>query len=100
MPECGQVERQSEVAAKGQTDKCLACSYEEPGESGLLAAPGQRYQFITSLLGSAHPYKLTSIAGSERHRRSQGFRREAKLLPILPVEAIAPLALLVATADC
>src|SRR5208283_5462196 len=52
-------------------------------------------RLITVLL--AYSSTLTSIAGSERHRYSQGFGREAKRFAILSVEAIVPLALLVAT---
>src|SRR5271157_2216395 len=49
--------------------------------------------------GSVDADKLTSIAGSERHRCSQGFGREAKPFAILLAEAIVPSALLAAMVD-
>ena len=57
-------------------------------------------EFLFYTWDSVDADKLTSIAVSKRHLCRHGFGREAKLFPILLVEAIALLALLVATVDC
>jgi hypothetical protein len=80
MPECGQVD----VQAAG-VSMAAACSLA-------IAA------FLFAL-GLGECDKLTSIAGSKRHRCSQGFWREAKRFAVRLAEAIVPSALLAEMVD-